>query len=138
MNPDDWRKFYKPAYATMFQRARDAGVHVWFHSCGNITAIIPDLINVGVNVLNPVQPQALDVRQLARDFGGKLCFYGGVDVQGTLIHGTPDDVKREVHELVGLFGSYDGGYIGGTSQSIMPETPLDNIIAMWEAFAEYL
>lgn len=137
MKPDDWRKFYKPAYATMFQRVRDAGLHVWFHSCGNITAIVPDLIDVGVNVLNPVQPQALDVRQLARDFGGKLCFYGGVDVQGTLIHGTPDDVKREVHELVELFGSYDGGYIGGTSQSIMPETPLDNIIAMWEAFAEY-
>ena len=80
MNPDDWCKFYKPAYATMFQRACDAGVHVWFHSCGNITAIIPDLIDIGVNVLNPVQPQALDVRQLARDFGGKLCFYGGVDV----------------------------------------------------------
>ncbi len=91
----------------------------------------------GLNVLNPVQPQAMDVHYLAREFGGKVCFSGGVDVQGTLIHGSPQDVKQEVDDLVDLFGSYDGGYIGGTSHSIMPETPLDNVIALYEAFLEY-
>ncbi len=94
-------------------------------------------IDIGLNVLNPVQPQAMDVRELSRAFGGKVCFNGGVDVQGTLVHGTPDEVKREVHELVSLFGGFNGGYIGGTSHSVMPETPLDNVIAMFEAFAEY-
>jgi uroporphyrinogen decarboxylase len=106
------------------------------HLCGDITTILPDLIDIGLNVLNPVQPQAMDVRFLGREFGGKVCFNGGVDVQGTLIRGTPSDVRNEVHELVRLFGSHNGGYIGATSHSIMPETPLDNVIAMYEAFLE--
>ena len=138
MNPDDWRRFYKPSYKRMFERVRSGGAHVWMHLCGNITAILPDLIEIGLNVLNPVQPQAMDVRQLSREFGGKVCFHGGVDVQGTMVRGTPEDVKREVHEMVSLFGKFNGGYIGGTSHSIMPETPLDNVIAMLEAFSEYL
>ncbi len=137
MNPDDWRRFYKPSYERLFDRVRAGGAHVWMHLCGNITAILPDLIDIGLNVLNPVQPQAMDLRHLSREFGGKLCFNGGVDVQGTLVRGTPDEVKREVHELVALFGKFDGGYIGGTSHTIMPETPLDNVIALFEAFAQY-
>ena len=137
MNPDDWRRFYRPSYAKMFDRVRRGGAHVWMHLCGNITAILPDLIDIGLRVLNPVQPQAMDVRQLARDFGGKVCFNGGVDVQGTLVRGTLQDVRDEVCQLVDLFGRYNGGYIGGTSHTIMPETPLDNVIALYEAFAEY-
>lgn len=138
MDPDDWRRYYKPAYATMFRRVREGGAHVWMHLCGDITAILHDLVDIGLSVLNPVQPQAMDVHGLARDFGGRLCFHGGVDVQGTMIHGSPSDVKREAHALVDLFGSFSGGYIAGTSHSIMPETPLDNVIALYEAFAEYL
>jgi uroporphyrinogen decarboxylase len=137
INPDDWRKFYRPSYKAMFERVRSGGAHVWMHLCGNITAILPDLIDLGLNVLNPVQPQAMDIHALAREFGGKVCFYGGVDVQGTLIHSDPDGVKRSVHELVDLFGRYNGGYIGATSHTIMPETPLDNIIALFEVFREY-
>ena len=137
MNPDDWRHFYKPSYKKMFDRVRAGGAHVWMHLCGNVTAILPDLIDIGLNVLNPVQPQAMDVRLLSREFGGRVCFNGGVDVQGTLVRGTPEEVKREVHELVSLFGTFNGGYIGGTSHTVMPETPLDNVIAMYEAFAEY-
>jgi uroporphyrinogen decarboxylase len=136
ISPTDWRRFYKPAYQVMFARVRAGGAHVWMHLCGNVTAILPDLIEIGLNVLNPVQPQAMDVRALARDFGGRVCFNGGVDIQGTMIHGQPEDVKREVRELVALFGRFGGGYIGGTSHTIMPETPLDNVIAMYEAFLE--
>lgn len=137
MNPDDWRKFYRPSYARLFDRVRSGGAHVWMHLCGNITAILPDLIDIGLNVLNPVQPQAMDVEELSMEFGGKVCFNGGVDVQGTMIRETADNVKREVYQLVDLFGRFNGGYICGTSHSIMPETPLDNVIAMYEAFLEY-
>ena len=137
MNPDDWRRFYLPSYRRLFDRVRAGGAHVWMHLCGDVTAILPDLIDIGLNVLNPVQPQAMDVEQLARQFGGRLCFNGGVDVQGTMIQGSQDDVRREVHHLVELFGRTGGGYIGGTSHSVMPETPLDNVIAMYEAFLEY-
>jgi hypothetical protein len=137
MNPDDWRRFYRPSYKRMFDRVHSGGAHVWMHLCGDITAILADLIDVGLDVLNPVQPQAMDVRYLSREFGGKVCFNGGVDVQGTLINGSPDDVRREVHDLVELFGRFNGGYIGGTSHSVMPETPLDNVIALYQAFLEY-
>ena len=136
MNPDDWRKFYKPAYKKMFERVRAGGAHVWMHLCGDITAILPDLIEIGLNVLNPVQPQAMDVRYLSREFGGKVCFNGGVDVQGTVAKGTPEEIRREVCELAELFGRFSGGYIGATSHVIMPETPLDNVIALYEAFLE--
>ncbi|HPO13627.1 MAG TPA: uroporphyrinogen decarboxylase family protein [Candidatus Hydrogenedentes bacterium] len=138
IHPDDWRNYYKPAYAQMFRKVRDGGAHVWMHLCGNITAILGDLIDLGLNVLNPVQPQAMDLQQLARDFGGHVCFNGGVDVQGAMIHGTPEDVKRQAKELVHLFGQFNGGYIAGASHSIMPETPLDNVIALYEAFLDFL
>ena len=137
VNPDDWRRFYKPSYKRMFDRVRAGGAHVWMHLCGDIRAILPDLVDIGLNVLNPVQPQAMDVEQLSQEFGGKVCFNGGVDVQGTMIHGSTADVAREVHQLVDLFGRFNGGYIGGTSHSVMPETPLDNVIAMYSAFLEY-
>ena len=136
IRPEDWRKLYKPAYKAMFERVRAGGAHVWMHLCGNVLSILPDLVEIGLNVLNPVQPRAMDVKVLARDYGGKLCFNGGVDVQGTLIYGKPEDVRSEVFQLVDLFGSYDGGYIGGVSHTVMPETPLDNVIAMYEAFLE--
>lgn len=136
MNPEDWRKYYKSAYAKMFRKVRDGGAHVWMHLCGDIRLILPDLIEIGLNVLNPVQTQAMNVNELAADFGGKVCFNGGVDVQGTLVNGIPEDVKQEVYKLVDMFGKYDGGYIGATSHTIMPETPLDNVIAMLEAFVE--
>jgi uroporphyrinogen decarboxylase len=136
MDPQDWRKYYKPAYRAMFESVRGAGAQVWMHLCGDVSQIVPDLVDIGLNVLNPVQPQAMSVQKLARDFGGRLCFCGGVDVQGTLIRGTPEDVRKEVFTLVDLFGGYGGGYIGSTSHSIMPETPLDNVIALFEAFRD--
>ena len=67
----------------------------------------------------------MDVRQLSREFGGKLCFNGGVDVQGTMVHGSPATGKKEVRKFVRLFGRFNGGYIGGMSHGTMPETPLD-------------
>ncbi len=136
IQPDDWRRFYKPSYKRLFDRVRSAGAHVWMHLCGDITTILPDLVELGLNVLNPVQPRAMDVTALSRDFGGTLCFYGGLDVQKTLIYGQPNEIRQEVNQLIDLFGRFNGGYIGGTSHSVMPETPLKNVIAMIEAFLD--
>ncbi|HOE66335.1 MAG TPA: uroporphyrinogen decarboxylase family protein [Candidatus Hydrogenedentes bacterium] len=138
VDPDEWRRHYKPSYERLFRRVREGGAHVWMHLCGNIVAILPDLIDLGLNVLNPIQPRAMDIHHLAREFGGHVCFFGGADVQGTLVYGTPEDVKREAHELVKTLGAFNGGYIASTSHGMMPETPLDNVIAMLEAFTEYL
>lgn len=131
MNPDDWRKWYKPYYKRLFDAVHAGGAHVWMHLCGHVVPIIGDLIDIGLNVLNPVQPQAMDVDALAARYGGQVCFFGGIDVQGTLPHGTPQDVEREVRHLVDIFGRYSGGYIASTSHSIMPETPPENILALY-------
>ncbi|HOV72329.1 MAG TPA: uroporphyrinogen decarboxylase family protein [Candidatus Hydrogenedentes bacterium] len=132
INPDDWRRYWKPAYEQLFGRVRGGGAHVWMHLCGDIRAILPDLIELGLDVLNPVQPQAMSIRELARDFGGNVCFNGGVDVQGVLVAGTPAEVRAHVCELMNVFARSDGGYVLTTSHGIMPETPLDNIIALYE------
>ena len=137
ISPDDWRRLYKPSYAKLFRRVRDGGAHVWMHSCGNILPIIGDLVDIGLSVLNPIQSQAMDVRVLAREFAGRLCFNGGINSQGAMIFGSPEEVAREVHTMVELFGSRGGGYIADTSQTIMMETPLDNLIALYETLLVY-
>ena len=137
INPDDWRRFYKKDYQRMFDRVRNAGKHVWMHLCGNVIDIIPDLIDIGLNVLNPVQPQAMDLEYLSREYRGHLCFNGGIDVQGVMVSGTPDEVRAAVQRTIHQLSTPDGGYICSTSHSIMPETPLDNVIALLESIAEY-
>jgi uroporphyrinogen decarboxylase len=137
INPDLWRELYKPCYEMLFSKVHDGGAHVWLHSCGNVTEIIPDLMEVGVDVLNPIQSRAMDVDELARRFGGKLCFWGGLDVQATVPRGSAEDIDREVQHLVEVFGSYNGGYIGGTSHTILPDAPLANIRSVFEAFERH-
>jgi len=136
MRPEDWRRWYKPRYRRLFDAVHAGGAHVWMHLCGHVEPIVGDLIDIGLNVLNPIQPQAMDVDALAARYGGRVCFFGGIDVQGTLPHGTPEDVVRAVAHLIDRLGCFAGGYIGGTSHSIMPETPPENILALYRAFGE--
>ena len=106
------------------------------HLCGNVMDIIPDLIEIGLDILNPVQPLAMPIDVLSDRFGGRLCFYGGLDVQSVLPHGSPQDVADEVEHLVRALGGFGGGYIGGTSHTILPDTPAQNIVAAFRAFRE--
>ncbi|MGE5529809.1 MAG: uroporphyrinogen decarboxylase family protein [Patescibacteria group bacterium] len=137
INPADWRRLYKPCYKEMFDVIKAAGADVWMHLCGDISSIIPDLIEIGLDVYNPLQPQAVDIAWLKREFGGHLCFNGGVDVQGTLPNGTPDEVDREVRMLISTLADKSGGYILGTSHTVLPDTPLANLEAMVRAIGKY-
>ena len=137
ISPSDWRKYYRNDYRRMFEKVRAAGKHVFMHLCGNITEILPDLIDLGLNVLNPVQPQAMNLEYLSKEFRGKVCFNGGIDVQGVMVNGSPDEVKAETRRVAKLLGNQSGGYVFNTSHSLMPETPLDNIIALLETVLEY-
>ena len=137
INPNLWRELYKPHYDKLFRLVHDGGAHVWLHSCGNVMQIIPDLIEIGLDVLNPIQSRAMDVDELASRFGGELCFWGGLDVQATVPRGTPEDIDREVRHLVDVLGRPNGGYLGGTSHTILPDAPLDNIRAVFAAFERH-
>lgn len=133
IDPEVWRERFKPCYRRLFERVKSGGAHVWMHLCGDIRAILPDLLELGLDVLNPVQPRAMDVHALACEFGGAVCFCGGADVQGVLIDGPAETVGGHVDELVALFGRYHGGCILSTSHGLMPETPLDHVIALYNA-----
>ena len=137
VDPNYWRKFYKSSYKEMFDLIHQGGADVWMHSCGNVTELIPDLIELELDVLNPVQPRAMDIDYLGRTYGGKICFHGGLDVQETIPHGTPADIENETRHFIRTLGTRDGGYIPGTSHTILPDTPVENIKALFKALDHY-
>jgi uroporphyrinogen decarboxylase len=134
INPTLWRKFFKPAYREICNLVHDAGRHLWFHSDGAIASIIPDMIEIGVDVINPQVP-LVGVEMLGREYGGEVCFLGDVDRQQLLPFGTPEEIERYVKKVIEALGVYDGGYIG--RGELAPDVPLENARAMFEAFRRY-
>jgi len=132
MGPAIWRRFIQPRLARMYQMVKSKGLPLAIHSCGEITEIIPDLIELGVNALNPFQPEALDIYRLKRDYGDRLCFWGGISTQQTMPYGSPEDVRREVRERIRVFGQ-DGGYIVSPAHCLQKDVPLANVLAFLDA-----
>jgi len=133
MSPEIWRRYFKRAWAELFGIAKENGYKVFFHSCGSVFEIISDLIEIGLDVLYPIQPKAklMDIATLKDRFGDSLSFYGGVDVQELLPFGKPEEIKEEVRRMQWLF-SDSGGYILSTSHVIMDEIPVENALALYE------
>jgi uroporphyrinogen decarboxylase len=113
---------------------KSKGLWVAYHSCGAIRPIIPDLIEMGLDVLNPIQCNCpgMDPIELKKDFGKQLTFMGGVDTMDLLPNGTVEDVRRETVKLIEGMTTNGGGFIFAASHTVPPETPLDNIFAMYE------
>ena len=133
ISPADWREWFKPTYARIFDAVKAGGKHIWFHSDGQIFPIIGDLIELGAKVVNP-QAHLIGFERLASAFGGKVCFLGDIDRQYVLPFGTPDEVRAHVRSAIQTFGNYHGGYIGRGEVAV--DTPLANLEAMYEAFGE--
>lgn len=112
IDPGLWREVFKPRYARQFQAIHEAGKKVWFHSCGHVHAIIGDLIEAGVDVIELLQPDLLGVDNLARDFGGRVCFCCSVDHQRRAISGTREEIFAYADMLKRKLGAYQGGFIG--------------------------
>ncbi|MBC8446867.1 MAG: hypothetical protein H8D78_03870 [Chloroflexi bacterium] len=134
IRPGTWRRVFKPRYAEMFQRVHDAGMDVWFHSDGHINEIMGDLIEIGVDVIN-VQAPVVGHDWIARNARGKIAFRTDIDRQHVMPFGSPAEVKEEVHRTFEACGTPQGGLIA--CGEIAPEVPLENIVAMYEAFLEY-
>jgi uroporphyrinogen decarboxylase len=135
ISPALWRRLIKPHLAAIFAVGKSRGLWVAYHSCGSIRPIIPDLVEMGLDVLNPIQCNCpgMDPLELKREFGGRLSFMGGVDTQELLPRGTAREVLRTTQRLVEAMTSDGGGYILAASHSVPPETPLENVFAMYEA-----
>ncbi len=133
MGPALWREFIKPRISRMYRRVHDAGKLVMIHCCGDVKCILPELIEAGVDVFNPFQPETMDVYRTKELYYGRLAFYGGISVQHLLPHGTPDEVRRETKKLLKVLGR-GGGYIASPSHVIPSDVPAENIAAMIEVF----
>jgi uroporphyrinogen decarboxylase len=130
IRPEQWRRIFKKHYARIYGAAREIGLIVSIHSCGNITEILPDLIDVGVQVVHPLQPEAMDVERCRKEFGKDLTFWGGLGSQSTLPRGSVTDVRREVRDRLAQFAN--GGYILAPAGAAPAETPAENIVAIVE------
>lgn len=133
-----FQEFAKPYLQRLYDVGRKNGKPVMHHSCGSVAKLIPTLIEMGLNILEPIQVTAagMDPAELASKYGGKLCFHGSIDTQGTLPFGSPDDVRREVRQRVETFKPY-GGFTIAPSQHLLEDVPVANIVAMYEAAWEY-
>jgi uroporphyrinogen decarboxylase len=133
MSPRTWRAMVKPHLQRAFDVGKAHGIYVAYHCCGALRPIIPDLLEMGLDVLNPIQCNCpgMDALELKREFGGELAFMGGIDTQGLLPHATADAVRRSTRELIDGMTTDGGGYILAASHTIPPETPVENVFAMY-------
>jgi len=141
ISPEQFRSYYKPHFYRMlaFIKRKKPHLKILFHSCGNVRPILPDLIEMGVDILNPVHVTATGMEpiQLKKDFGKDLVFWGGgVDTQHVLPSGTPEQVKDNVKRNIEALAS-GGGFVFGTIHNIQAEVPPQNVVAMMEALREY-
>ena len=136
MSPTAWREMIKPGEKKEYDLLKAHNKKVMVHSCGNIVRVMPDLVELGVDILNPVQPECMDLKFLKETYGDKITFWGGISTQRTLPYGTPDDVRKETREVIELM-SKNGGYITCGSQDIQTDVPYENLKALIETAMEY-
>ncbi|MCM8769266.1 MAG: hypothetical protein NC911_06275 [Candidatus Omnitrophica bacterium] len=132
-----WRHFIKSRWARIYQAVREIkpDIQIWYHSDGNIEAIIPELIDIGLTILNPLQPECLDLPALKKKYGKHLVFDGTIGTQSTMPFGTPKEVRRVVRENKKILGA-DGALILGPTHVLEPEVPIENIEAFVQACRE--
>ncbi len=133
-----WKKFFAPHLERFWRLAKSYDLKVQLHSCGSVRELIPDFIEMGLDVLDPIQVRARGMvpEELKKEFGDRLAFHGSIDTQETLPFGSKEDVKKEVlHRLKVM--TPGGGFIISPSQHLLTEIPLENIVTMYETVYEY-
>jgi uroporphyrinogen decarboxylase len=136
--PDLYRRMIKPRHKALVDALKRYGKPILYHSCGSVYALIRDLIDVGIDALNPIQVSAADMvtERLKREYGRELTFWGAIDTQKVLPTGTPAEVREEVKRRIDHLRE-NGGYVLCAVHNIQPEVPPENVVAMYEAALEY-
>ena len=131
--PDLWRRHLKSYAAELISPFKQMGLMTMYHSCGSIVPVIDDFIEMGLDILDPIQPAAtgMDPASLAEGFGDRLTFHGGIDEQHLLPHGSADEVREETARTMEILGR-NGGYIVAPAHAIQPDTPPENIVALYD------
>lgn len=138
ISPNMFHKYIKPSLVRLIDQAHKYEQKVMYHTCGGVRRLIPDFIDMGVDILNPIQTSAkgMEPTELKREFGADLCFHGAMDIQTVLSRGTPGEVRDEVTRLCGVLGP-GGGFILAPTNNVMPETPVENVVALYEMARAY-
>jgi len=132
IGPARWRKLLKPRWARLYEQVHAAGKIIISHCCGNVTDIMPDIIEIGLDVLESCQPEAMDVYELKRSYGPAITFWGGLGSQRIIPFAAPQEIRREVRRLCSEMGR-GGGYILAPAKALQIETPTQNAVAVLEA-----
>jgi len=136
--PSKWREFLRDGFKRYIDIGHQSGCKVAHHTCGYVKPLIPDFIECGLDILNPLQPEVrgLDLRAIKKEFGDRISFHGGISIQRTMPYGTAEDVRDEVRQRVDALAR-DGGYILCTAHDIQADTPTVNIAALFAAYREF-
>ena len=135
MSPAAWRRLIKPHLKKMFEKVKSTGRSVALHSCGNLSDILGDLIDIGLDVYQTVQPEIYGLKEIKEKFGAHLTFWGGISTQKTLPYVTPEEVKKITWETIKILGK-GGGYIAAPTHQVPADVPVENVVALIEAFKE--
>jgi len=137
LGPERWRRVLKPRFAQMYALVHEAGKYALSHCCGSVADIMPDIIEIGLDVLESVQPEAekMDPYELKRCFGSQITFWGGLGSQSIIPFGRPDEIRAEVSRLCREMGK-GGGYVLSPAKPLQPETPTENAAAVVESFLQ--
>ena len=138
LSPSIWREQIKPWHRELIQPFTAMGLKTRYHTDGSVVPIIEDLIEMGLDLLDPIQPNTagMDAENLRALFGGRISFYGGVDTQRLLPFGTPKEVEAEVLRLIRILGD-SGGYVAAASNAVQPDVPVENILALYCTARDY-
>ena len=136
-SPQIFREFFLPRYKRMVEAAHEQNMHFWLHTCGDVRMFLDDLIEIGVDVIHPIQKYAMDEAEIAGRYGGRIAFWAGMDLQQILARGTPEQVRQEVRFLIDTFDSADGGCMITAGNGITGDTPVENLRAFYDETYNY-
>jgi hypothetical protein len=134
---DIFREFFKPYYKELIDHTHNLGMHFWLHACGNIEPFIPELIEIGLDVLHPIQKYTMDEREIASKFGKDICIWAGMDVQRTIPYGSPEDVRKEVRFLYDTYYRKEGRLMLTAGNKMTADTPLESLKAFLDEALNY-
>lgn len=135
MSPGDWRRLIKPRLAKVYAAAKKRGKSVFHHSCGHVEPIVGEMIDIGLDILHPIQPEANDIERLKREYGRDVTLCGGIRTQDLMWRGTPEEIRGEIRRLRKVMGK-GGGYILEPGITLQGDVPTENLVAMAEEMKE--
>lgn len=136
-SPEIFREFYKPYYKELIDKAHSFGMHFWLHCCGDVEKFIPDWMEIGLDVLHPIQKHTMDEKRIAERFGKDICIFAGLDVQQVIPWGSPEDVRREVRFLIDTYYRPEGKLMITAGNGINQDCPVASLEAFFEETFSY-